>query len=109
MHFSSSLGVAPAGKETRWNRGNHCTILRYSREVHFLLRTFFCKQRVALLKSTNDHIPDELVLLTVQQRGRTLPTLDLKPCKLDSEKSFCAVNEADSICDNGELKAPRGH
>lgn len=44
---------------------------------------FFCEHRVALLKSTNDLIPDESVLLTVQRRGRTLPTLDLKPCKLD--------------------------
>lgn len=83
MHFSSSLGVAPTGKETRWNRENHCTILRYFREMHFLLRICFYKHRVALIKSTNDLIPDELVLLTVQQRGRTLPTLDVKPCKLD--------------------------
>lgn len=83
MHFSSSLGVAPTGKEAHWNRENHSTILRYFWEIHFLLRTYSYKHRVALFKSTNDLIPDESVLLTVQQRGRTLPSLDVKPCKLD--------------------------
>lgn len=78
----------------------------------FLLHTFlFCfKCRAASLKSTNDLIPDELALLTVQQRGRTFATLDFKAQKnRRSEESLCAVNEADSICDKGELKAPREH
>lgn len=48
------------------------------------------------------------MLLAVQQRDRTLPTLDLKRCILDEgENSLCAVNKAVSICDNGELKSSK--